>query len=124
MDFLLVHVRLVFRRHFWLVLPASLDAFTAAPRLLRHGCNLRQTELLAYPIGLRRPRAQHRISMGSDKGKILVVSHDPNLADVRKRILEAAGYSVLEAATDQAIEEACCNDSISLIILGYSLGRR
>ena len=59
--------------------------------------------------------------MDSGKAKILIVSRDLNLAEVRKQILEAAGYSVLEASTDQAVEEACSHAGISLIMLGYSL---
>jgi len=59
--------------------------------------------------------------MDSGKAKILIVSRDPNLADLRKQVLEVAGYSVLEASTEQAVEEACSNDGISLIMLGYSL---
>lgn len=77
--------------------------------------------MLARELALRSPQAWHRISMGSGKAKILVVSRDPNLADVRRKLLEAAGYSVLEASSDQAVEEACSHDGINLIMLGYSL---
>ena len=66
-----------------------------------------------------RQRASMKNGMGS-QGKILVVSHDPKLADVRKRILEKAGYSVVQAADASAAEEVCMNDGIKLIMLGYS----
>ncbi|PYY12482.1 MAG: hypothetical protein DMG61_16405, partial [Acidobacteria bacterium] len=59
--------------------------------------------------------------MGLSKGKILVVSRDPRLADTRKTILEAAGFSVVAAMDDSAVEEACSKDGIKLIMLGYSL---
>ena len=59
--------------------------------------------------------------MGLSKGKILVVSRDPRLADTRKTILEAAGFSVVAAMDDSSVEEACSKDGIKLIMLGYSL---
>jgi len=55
------------------------------------------------------------------KGKILVVSRDPRLADVRKRVLEAAGFAVIPATDDSAVEDACSSNGIQLILLGYSL---
>jgi len=61
------------------------------------------------------------MGMPPRKNKILVVSRDPKLADIRKRVLEAAGYCVIAANNDSAVEEACSNDGIQLIMLGYSL---
>jgi DNA-binding response OmpR family regulator len=55
------------------------------------------------------------------KGKILVVSRDPKLADIRKTVLEAAGFAVIPAMDDRAVEDACSSDGIELILLGYSL---
>lgn len=58
--------------------------------------------------------------MTSSKGKILVVSRDPKLADVRKSVLESAGFSVIPATDGSAVEKACSR-GIELIMLGYSL---
>ncbi|MBV9147685.1 MAG: hypothetical protein JO065_17345 [Acidobacteria bacterium] len=59
--------------------------------------------------------------MSPSKGKILVVSRDPGLADIRKSVLEAAGFTVLQANDDSAVEQACSSNGIQLIMLGYSL---
>jgi DNA-binding response OmpR family regulator len=52
--------------------------------------------------------------------RILVVSHDPHLADVRKALLEAAGYQVFSANNLKAVQEAC-QRSPQLVMIGYSL---
>lgn len=52
---------------------------------------------------------------------ILVVSHDRDLADVRKRRLEEAGYEVISAMDVQSIRLACATKSIGLAVIGYSL---
>src|SRR3954462_1900199 len=52
---------------------------------------------------------------------ILVVSHNPELADVRKRVLEEEGYQVLPADNLEAVRSACENGNIDLVIIGYSL---
>jgi len=52
---------------------------------------------------------------------ILVASKDPRLADVRKRVLEAAGFSVIPAPDVNAVREACEKLQISLVMIGYSL---
>jgi DNA-binding response OmpR family regulator len=49
------------------------------------------------------------------------VSHDPRLADVRKTILERAGFDVVPAADVQTIEKACKENEVRLIMIGYSL---
>jgi DNA-binding response OmpR family regulator len=59
--------------------------------------------------------------MLSRKRKILAVSRDPKLADIRKTVLEKAGFSVIPALDDRAVEHACSTDGINLIMLGYSL---
>jgi len=59
--------------------------------------------------------------MSQDRAKILVVSRDPKLADIRKTLLEAAGFTVVPAMDDRAVEQACSSNGIQLIMLGYSL---
>ena len=51
---------------------------------------------------------------------VLVVSHDPHLADVRKAILEAAGFQVFAASNMKEVQEAC-QKSPQLVMIGYSL---
>ncbi len=77
---------------------------------LRFGCRLRSL------------RSRHPIRyMSQSKGKILVVSRDPKLADIRKTVLERAGFTVVPATDDTAVEQACSSNGIQLIMLGYSL---
>ena len=52
--------------------------------------------------------------------KILVVSHDPHLADVRKHILEKAGFEVLAAHNFKDVQDACKKNP-DLVMIGYSL---
>jgi DNA-binding response OmpR family regulator len=56
--------------------------------------------------------------------RILVVSHDPHLADdladVRKALLEAAGFQVISASRLKAVQEAC-RERPQLVMIGYSL---
>jgi len=52
---------------------------------------------------------------------ILVASRDPHLADVRKSVLERAGFSVLAASDSAAVEKACTEGNVHLVMLGYSL---
>jgi DNA-binding response OmpR family regulator len=56
----------------------------------------------------------------TQRQKILVVSHDPHLADVRKTLLEAAGFEVLSARNFKDVQEAC-QKSLYLVMIGYSL---
>jgi hypothetical protein len=56
-----------------------------------------------------------------DKKTVLVVSRHPHLEDVRKRVLEQAGYSVVAIRTSEQVEEACKNHKIDLTIIGYSV---
>jgi DNA-binding response OmpR family regulator len=53
--------------------------------------------------------------------RILVVSHDPQLADVRKSVLEAAGYTVIQARSDSDVAEICREKKPKLVMIGYSL---
>ncbi len=52
---------------------------------------------------------------------ILVVSHDPQLADLRKKLLENAGYEVVTAMNVQAVREACERRAVELAVIGHSL---
>ena len=56
-----------------------------------------------------------------ERDRIVVVSHDPKLADVRKTALEHAGFAVIAATDDSGIEEACRIAGVRLIMMGYSL---
>ncbi len=55
-----------------------------------------------------------------NKGKILVVSRNPKLAEIRKKVLEGAGFTVIAGTDDSAVERAC-NDGVELIMVGYSV---
>ena len=55
------------------------------------------------------------------RDKILVVSRDRKLADVRKKLLENAGFTVISASAEKAAEEARRCEGVRLIMLGYSL---
>jgi DNA-binding response OmpR family regulator len=57
------------------------------------------------------------------KSKILVVSHDPRLADVRKTVLETAGFAVvpIPASDVGTLKQACKEHEVGLIMIGYSL---
>jgi DNA-binding NtrC family response regulator len=57
----------------------------------------------------------------TEKGKILVISRDPGLADVRRKVLENAGFEVLAANDSTAIPAACAVHKPRLVMLGYSL---
>ncbi len=52
---------------------------------------------------------------------ILVASRDPHLADVRKRVLESAGYRVIPAVSIPDVAAACTEERVDLVLLGYSL---
>src|SRR5512140_2193770 len=52
---------------------------------------------------------------------ILVASRDPNLADIRKTMLESAGFSVVAASDSAAVAKACAEGNVQLVMLGYSL---
>jgi DNA-binding response OmpR family regulator len=52
--------------------------------------------------------------------RILVVSHDAHLADVRKDILERAGFEVLSAHNFKDVQDVC-KKKPDLVMIGYSL---
>jgi len=57
----------------------------------------------------------------TEKDRILVVSHDPGLGDVRRKVLEKAGFEVLAASDSSAIQAACAVHKPRLVMMGYSL---
>jgi hypothetical protein len=60
-------------------------------------------------------------SVAMAKKTVLVVSRHPELADVRKHVLEQAGFEVVSINEPESLEEACRNHKISLVLVGYSL---
>ena len=50
-----------------------------------------------------------------------MVSRDPGLADVRRKVLEQAGFEVLAATDSTAIPDTCAAHKPRLVMLGYSL---
>ncbi len=59
--------------------------------------------------------------MDYSKYAILVVSHDPTEADIRRNVLEGAGFEVVRANQLRGIRRACEKQAISLVMIGYSL---
>jgi CheY-like chemotaxis protein len=57
----------------------------------------------------------------TDKKTVMVASRHPHLQDVRKRVLEQAGYQVINIRTPEEVEEACKNHKIDLAVIGYSI---
>jgi DNA-binding response OmpR family regulator len=53
--------------------------------------------------------------------QVLVVSRHPHLSDVRKKVLEQAGYGVVSICEPESLEEACKNHKISMVLVGFSL---
>ncbi len=56
-----------------------------------------------------------------DKKTVLVVSRHPHLEDVRRHVLEEAGYQVVTIRTPEEVEEACKKNKLDLAVIGYSL---
>ena len=52
---------------------------------------------------------------------VLVASKNPKLADVRKRVLEQAGFKVIPAMDEDAVRETCGKAKVDLVMIGYSL---
>lgn len=57
----------------------------------------------------------------TERPAILVASRDPSLADVRKRVLERAGFLVITASDSETVSKTCTERKILLLMLGYSL---
>ena len=55
----------------------------------------------------------------AEKEKILVVSRDPGLADVRRKVLEKAGYCVLAASSGEQAIKIYESHQIDAVILDY-----
>jgi DNA-binding response OmpR family regulator len=53
--------------------------------------------------------------------KILVVSHNPQLADKRRMILESAGFEVLAASDSQTVRMTCVEHNVRLVVVGHSV---
>lgn len=56
-----------------------------------------------------------------EQKKIVLVSRDPNRTDVRKRVLEDAGFLVIDAADESDVQQACSRERVRLILVGASL---
>src|SRR2546421_7853457 len=59
--------------------------------------------------------------MTAPRHSVLVASRDPKLADVRKTVLEDAGFEVILVADLNDLRDACEKQKIGLIMIGYSL---
>lgn len=59
--------------------------------------------------------------MTPQRPKIIVASRDPVLADVRKTILENAGFNVIPVSDPSTVDKLCSKQKVSLVMLGYSL---
>ncbi len=57
----------------------------------------------------------------SPNKSVLVASRDRKLADVRKRVLENAGYRVFPASTVREVEKGCKENEIHLVLVGHSV---
>lgn len=51
--------------------------------------------------------------------KLLIVSSDPALGDVRKDVLEDAGFSVISVNNFRQVEDACKQGEFWLAIIGH-----
>ena len=52
---------------------------------------------------------------------ILVVSRDPKLASLGKRVLKNAGFAVIPATNLREVTAACARNSIRVAMIGHSL---
>ena len=57
----------------------------------------------------------------TERPAILVASRDPKLADVRKKVLEKAGFLVIAASDSETVGRACGEHAVRMVMLGYSL---
>lgn len=53
--------------------------------------------------------------------KVLIISFDPQLADVRKSVLEGAGFQVFQAGNLLEVRKHCAENTLDLVMIGYSL---
>jgi DNA-binding response OmpR family regulator len=59
--------------------------------------------------------------MRMEKKTVLVASRHPHLEDVRRRVLEQAGYQVVTTRNPEQVEQACKLHKIDLVVIGYSV---
>ena len=59
--------------------------------------------------------------MRHTRGAILVVSRNPDLADVRKNVLEKAEFTVFAASDILAVKRECAERKPDVVMIGYSL---
>jgi len=59
--------------------------------------------------------------MRPEKNTILVVSHNPQLADIRKSVLESAGFRVIPVNDDVSVRNFCRKQKPKLVMIGYSV---
>jgi DNA-binding response OmpR family regulator len=55
------------------------------------------------------------------RDKVLVVSRNQRLAQVRRRALEKAGFEVLAAADSQTVRTTCAKHNLRLVVVGHSV---
>ena len=60
-------------------------------------------------------------SMVPQRNKIMVVSHDPRLAEIRKSVLESAGFRVIPAQDPVTVRKVCQKQTVHLVMIGYSV---
>lgn len=53
--------------------------------------------------------------------KLLIVSSDPAFGDVRKDVLEDAGFSVISANNFRQLEDACKQGEFWLAVVGHAI---
>ena len=51
----------------------------------------------------------------------MVVSHDPRLAEIRKSVLESAGFQVIPARDPATVRRVCQKQRVHLVMIGYSV---
>src|SRR6185437_11714397 len=81
--------------------------------------NLLRSELMrAIICSIPDPKGGY---LSSPAARIIVVSKNPVLADRRKAVLEAAGFSVISASGESAIADICKKQKPRLVMIGYSV---
>jgi DNA-binding response OmpR family regulator len=51
----------------------------------------------------------------------MVASRDPQLAELRKHVLEAAGYRVIPVSDASEVGKTCRETTVNLVVIGYSV---
>jgi DNA-binding response OmpR family regulator len=57
----------------------------------------------------------------SRKRKIMVVSQDPQLAEIRHSILKSAGFDVIAVEDPLSVKRVCEEQKVNLVLIGYCL---